>query len=121
MRYSLWSADRSYEVAPSQKVGFCLIDSERVEAGGSPVYPVPGDNFCGQGEPNRAQEVMGVSAGWRDIYGASLPFQWVDVSYTPPGSYWLRADADPNGLIAESDEVNAGTYATAPPWPGAGV
>jgi hypothetical protein len=116
MRYSLWSADRTYEVAPSQKVGFCLIDSQRMEGNGPVrgVYPMPGANFCGQGEPDRAEVVMGVSPGWRDIYGSALPFQWVDVSATPPGSYWLRADADPTGVITESDEVNVGTYAISP-------
>jgi hypothetical protein len=116
MRYSLWSADRSVEVAPAQKVGFCLIDSQRIEANGpaSSVYPVRGDNFCGQGEPNRSQIVEGVSAGWRDWYSAALPFQWVDISDTPPGSYWLRADADPDGVVAESDEDNVPTYASAP-------
>jgi hypothetical protein len=114
MRYSLWSADKSVEVAPAQKVGFCLIDSQRVEASGPPAYPVPGGNFCGQGQPNRSQVVMGVSAGWRDIYGAVLPFQWVDISDTPPGTYWLRADADPDRVIAESDEDNVGTFASAP-------
>jgi hypothetical protein len=116
MRYSLWSADRTFEVAPAQKVGFCLVDSERMEpnAPAHGHYPVPSDNFCGQGEPERAEIVMGVSAGWRDLYAASLPFQWVDASDTPPGSYWLRADADPTGIIDESDDVNAGTYATAP-------
>jgi hypothetical protein len=116
MRYSLWSADRSYEVAPSQKAGFCLIDSQRIEGNGPlrGVYPVPGDNFCGRGEPNRAQVVMGVSPGWRDMYGSALPFQWVDVSDTAPGSYWLRADADPTSVIKESDDANVGTYATSP-------
>jgi hypothetical protein len=116
MRYSLWSADRSVEVAPAQKVGFCLIDSQRIEANGpaSGVYPVPDDNFCGQGDPNRAEVVMGVSAGWRDIYNYALPFQWVDISDTPPGSYWLRADADPDGVVQESNETNVGTYAVSP-------
>jgi hypothetical protein len=114
MRYSLWSADKSVEVAPAQKVGFCLIDSQRIEASGDPVYPVPGDNFCGQGQASRSQVVMGVSAGWRDIYGAALPFQWVDISDTPPGAYRLRADADPDRVIAESDEDNVGTFASAP-------
>jgi hypothetical protein len=116
MRYSLWSADRSYEAAPSQKVGFCLLDSQRIEGNGPVrgVYPVPDDNFCGQGEPNRSEVVMGVSAGWRDIYGSALPFQWVDVSDTSPGSYWLRADADPTSVVKESEEVNVGTYATSP-------
>jgi Lysyl oxidase len=116
MRYSLWSGDRSIEVAPAQKVGFCLLDSERMASNGPTVgvYPVPDDDFCGQSEPTRPEVVEGVSAGWRDIYRAVLPFQWVDISDTAPGTYWLRADADPDGVIDESDEVNVGTYAASP-------
>jgi lysyl oxidase len=116
MSYSLWSSDRSIEVAPSQKVGFCLLDSQRIESNGptDPVYPVPNDNFCGQSQPARTQVVEGVSAGWRDVYRAVLPFQWVDISDTAPGTYWLRSDADPDGVIQESDEVNVGTFAASP-------
>jgi hypothetical protein len=55
---------------------------------------------------------MGVSAGWRDYYGSSLAFQWVDISDVAPGSYWLRADSDPDGVIQEVNEVNPGAYAT---------
>ena len=114
MRYSLWSSDRRLEVAPAQKVGFCLIDSERIEGHGpaSRVYGIaPTHNFCGQGETNRSELVMGVSAGWRDVYHSGLTFQWVDVSDTAPGSYWLRADADPDRVVHESVEANAPAYA----------
>ena len=114
MRYSLWSTDRTYQVAPSQKVGFCLIDSQLMEGDAPDAYPVPGENFCGQGQPNRREVVMGVSPGWRDIYAAALPFQWVDVSDTAPGSYWLRADADPTDVMKETDEVNPAAYAVSP-------
>jgi hypothetical protein len=116
MRYSLWSGDRAYEVAPAQKAGFCLVDSQRVDAHAPATaqYSVPGNHFCGQGEPTRPELVMGVSPGWRDIYNARLPFQWVDISDTAPGAYWLRADADPDGVIQESDEVNPPAFAAAP-------
>lgn len=116
MRYSLWSGDRSIEVAPAQKVGFCLVDSQHVDSNGpaSPVYPLPNSGFCGQGQPDRPEVVEGVSAGWRDWYRAVLPFQWVDISDAAPGSYWLRADADPDGVVHESDENNVGTYAVSP-------
>jgi len=116
MRYSLWSQDRSAEVAPVQKVGFCLLDSERVEAPASAraVYSEGSDNFCRWQEPNAPSVFMGVSPGWRDIYSSVLAFQWVDISDVAPGSYWLRADADPDGVIAETDEVNPGAYDTQP-------
>ena len=33
-RYSLWNEDKTAEVAPAMKVGFCLIDSQRRETHG---------------------------------------------------------------------------------------
>ena len=116
MRYSLWSDDRTVEVAPVQKVGFCMIDSERVEAPATspPVYSTTSNNFCGWQQPNAASVFMGVSRGWRDVYSSFLAFQWVDASDVAPGRYWLRSDADPDGVIAESDEVNPGAYDSQP-------
>jgi hypothetical protein len=115
MRYSLWSADRSAQVTAAQKVGFCLIDSQRIEAvGGQPVYSTVANHFCAMNAPTAPEVYMGVSAGWRDYYGSSLAFQWVDISDVAPGQYWLRADSDPDGVIQEVDEVNPGAYATTP-------
>jgi Lysyl oxidase/Bacterial Ig domain len=110
MRYSLWSEDRSVEVAPVQKVGFCLEDSESVESWASDDREYTSANFCAWGNDQASSVVMGVSAGWRDVYGSRLAFQWVDITDTAPGRYWLRADADPDGVIAESDEVNPPAY-----------
>lgn len=113
MRYSLWSADRSTQVTAAQKVGFCLIDSQAVEAVGSrPVYSTVANRFCGMNEPSAPEVYMGVSTGWRDYYGSSLAFQWVDISDVAPGPYWVRSDSDPDGVIQEASEVNPGAYAT---------
>ena len=113
-RYSLWNSARTAEVAPGQKVGFCLVDSERTNTSGpgSAVYTVGGSNFCGQNQPTRASVTMGVSAGWRDLYHRDLSYQWVDVSDTQPGSYWVAAEIDTNDVIREADEANnARTFA----------
>jgi hypothetical protein len=113
MRYSLWSADRSTQVTAAQKVGFCLIDSQPIEAAGSrPTYSTVANRFCAMNEPSAPEVYMGVSAGWRDYYGSGLAFQWVDISDVAPGQYWLRSDSDPDGVIQEVDEVNPGAYAT---------
>jgi len=116
MRYSLWSADRTAEVAPSQKVGFCLQDSERVEAPPEsiPSYTPASDDFCQSDHPTAPSVSMGVSPGWRDIYSYVLAFQWIDISDVAPGRYWLRANADPDGVIAETEEANAGAYDAQP-------
>ena len=114
-RYSLWNSDKTAEVAPALKVGFCLIDSTRIETHGpsTRVYTTAANNFCGQDEPARPSIVEGVSAGWRDLYDRTLAFQWVDITDVQPGVHWLRAEIDPDDVVRESNEVNAGTFATA--------
>lgn len=107
-RYSLWNAAKTAEVAPGMKVGFCLVDSERRETNGpaNAAYTVGGNNFCGQNEPTRSSVTMGVSAGWRDLYHRDLSYQWVDVSETQPGNYWVAAEIDTNDVIKEANEAN---------------
>jgi lysyl oxidase/Big-like domain-containing protein len=114
-RYSLWSSDQTAQVAPAMKVGFCLVDLQRIETHGptSPRYTTSGNNFCGQNQPSATSVFEGVSAGWRDVYSRTLAFQWVDVTHVQPGSYWLRSDVDPDDYVRESNEVNASVFATA--------
>jgi len=112
-RYSLWNSGKTAEVAPALKVGFCLIDSTRIESHGpsTRVYTTGANNFCGEDEPERQSIVEGVSAGWRDLYDRTLAFQWVDVTDVQPGVHWLRAEIDPDDVVRESNEVNAATFA----------
>ncbi|MGI9538724.1 MAG: lysyl oxidase family protein, partial [Miltoncostaeaceae bacterium] len=104
--YSLWNQDRTAQAAPGQKTGFCLVDSERIETTGPASREYFVGDFCHQNQPNSPDIVMGVSAGWRDVYNRELALQWVDISDTAPGSYWLAAEADTNNAIAEADETN---------------
>jgi hypothetical protein len=118
-RYSLWNALRTAEVAPSQKVGFCLDDSEHVESNKGPASPVyatnvpPYTGYCRQWEPDATSLYEGISPGWRDVYERSLAFQWVDVSDVAPGEYWLREEVDPNGLLQEAEGGSKTSYSTA--------
>jgi hypothetical protein len=117
--YSLWNAAKSAEMAPAQKVGFCLEDSERVEGTGpsEPVYSDGGNpprEFCRQYQPEATSVFEGVSEGWRDLYRSDLAFQWVDVSDVLPGEYWLRAQTDPEHLIQQTGGEKPPAYATAP-------
>lgn len=105
-RYSLWNQARTAEVAPGQKVGFCLEDSQRRETTGPAQSVYINSNFCHQNNPTASSITMGVSAGWRDRYGANLALQWVDVSDVQPGTYWLAAEIDTDGVIEEADETN---------------
>lgn len=87
--------------AASEKVGFCLLDSLPVEAASGRHYT----SDCRRA-PGAPTVTMGVSPGWRDLYTRNLAHQWVDVSGIAPGTYDLRAEVDPDGLIAEADEAN---------------
>ena len=109
-RYSLWDEAGSVEVAPASKVGFCLLDSERVDSFGpaAKVYSRSATQYCGEGQPNAAQVFEGISAGWLDYYPSDLPFQWVDVSDVAPGRYRLAADVDPDNFVLEGNEANNG-------------
>jgi lysyl oxidase/Big-like domain-containing protein len=113
-RYSLWDSAKTAEVAPGMKVGFCLVDLQRIETTGPSTaqYTLSGNNFCGQNQPTATSVFAGVSAGWRDIYDRTLAFQWVDVTQVQPGTYWLRSEIDPDDFARETDEVNAPTFAT---------
>lgn len=118
--YSLWNASRTAEVAPAQKVGFCLEDSQHVEADKGPSTPVYADNvppyrrFCRRFEPDTTSVYEGVSPGWRDVYGRELAFQWVDASDVTPGEYWLREAVDPTGVIKQATDANKTAYALTP-------
>ena len=111
-RYSLWNESKTAEAAPGQKVGFCLYDIEHAESedwsGPHPRREYSGSvtQFCDSNNPNTTDLVMGTSEGWRDVYGAYLTFQWIDVSDTAPGVYYLANEADPLNRILESDETN---------------
>lgn len=112
VRYSLWNQVRTAQVAPAQKVGFCLVDSQHVDAQGpaEQVYSVGAIQFCRQGQAAAPDVTMGISAGWRDVYGRALPFQWIDISDVAPGTYWLRADADPDDVVIEANEANEAAF-----------
>jgi lysyl oxidase len=105
-RYELWSK-RGYDralasgftqgapmfVAP--KVSFCMLDLRRETAppGSRPFY-----SSC-------TPAMQGISAGWADIYGWTLPDQWVDVGLSPlpDGEYVIRNIVDPANVIYESE------------------
>jgi hypothetical protein len=121
-KYSLWNATKTAEVAPSQKVGFCLEDSEPMEAkdasgAAAPLYAVYADTsppyrgFCRRFLPNATEVFEGISPGWRDKYTWELGYQWVDISDVAPGEYWLREDVDPEGTIAEEGSGPKFSYA----------
>ena len=85
-------------VASGEKISFCLLDVDHYAPSlpGSPSQPryITCDTF------------QGISPGWADVYDLGLPDQWIDVTNTPDGRYWLEVAVDPANHLLESDETN---------------
>ncbi len=119
MEYSLWNLARTAQVAPGQKVGFCLYDIDGTVPPPAPtpapqVYVEAVTDFCQAGDSGATSLRMGVSPGWRDVYDKALAFQWIDVSKTPPGAYLVASAADPDDSVWEGDggdETNLRAFA----------
>jgi hypothetical protein len=115
-KYTLMNAAKTGVVAPAQKVGFCLDDTEgqHVETNIGPSSPVYSDNagrkFCREWEPNTKELWEGISPGWRDKYNRGLALQWVDVSNVQPGSYQLRDEVNPLGFVKEEPGENTPAF-----------
>ena len=122
MKYSLWNLDKTAEVAPGQKVGFCLYDLQTAPNPPPGLTPDPQTyidsvtHYCEWKQPSSHSLRMGVSSGWRDVYDRSLAFQWVDVSETSPGTYLVASEADPGNTIWEGgfagSETNLRAFAS---------
>jgi len=80
-------------VANGNKVGFCLRDSARFNATAPPG-------------PRYNCDYQGIQSGWADIYDASLPCQWVDLTGVAPGLYVLEIEVNPEGRLAETSRSN---------------
>ena len=110
--YSLWDTTGKVQVRHGEKVGFCLLDaeklSERHPRPGQQRYSEAGIEDCMANRPGATSLLMGVTEGWRDIYEQDVVFQWVDVSDVTPGRYRIGVEADPYDIVAESDEANNG-------------
>ncbi len=82
-------------VATSPKVYFCMTGDTLV--GGVPnttTNSVPAASNCSN--PNG---VLGLSVGWGDEYDFTDSGNNIDISNLADGTYWLRAQADPDGYF----------------------
>jgi hypothetical protein len=82
-------------VVSGDKTSFAIIDLEIYDP--ARARPTP---FYNGGL------IQGMSVGWGDVYGASLPDQWIDVTGVPSGLYWLEAVVDPENHVVEENESN---------------
>jgi len=111
--YELDRLDNGSKVGTGEKSGFCFFDTTqfRLTLPGAPSAQVyaPG-TVCGQNNQAATSLKMGISVGWGDRYGASLPDQYIDVTALNSGNYRLVATADAGNLFTESDETNNTTW-----------
>ncbi len=113
-RFSLWNQAGTAEVAPGSKVGFCLEDGSAVDSfATTAAYTASQTQRCREGQSSPSNTFQGISSGWRDTYGPSVYFQWIDISDVAPGLYRLGSQMDPDDFVKETSETNNGpTLAT---------
>ena len=85
--------DTTGVVAAGHKQGFCLEDDEQVDASRGPSHGYD----C---------SFQGLSPGWADVYGNSLPCQWIDITDVSSGTYTLRVVVNASRVLADSDPTN---------------
>ena len=114
--YSLWDEAGTSQILPGAKVGFCMLDVEslpdRHSHPGDQAYEASVVENCRANEPDADSLRMGVTEGWRDVYEASVTFQWIDISNLRPGNYRLASESDPYDIVVETDETNNGVAIT---------
>jgi len=92
-QYKLYDTNGNL-IVPSKKPGFCLADVEQVLPNAGP------QKFqltC------KADEVMGITAGWADVYDASLECQYLVIDGVPDGDYTLVATTNTAHAIPEDN------------------
>jgi hypothetical protein len=89
--------DRLVTGKTSEKTSFCLEDTTPIDLRlpGAPQHGVY--TTCNP-------DVQGISVGWGDRYGPTLPGQSFDITGDPEGDYDLWIEADPGEQFFESNE-----------------
>ena len=78
------------KVEIGHKQAFCLIDVERMH----PLAPADGKfHDCNTNQ--------GITAGWADLYDASLPCQYIVIDGLPDGDYTLQSTTNSKHVVPE--------------------
>jgi hypothetical protein len=83
----------------SQKTSFCLLDSLLIDGS---LPGAPGQRVYSTCTP----AIQGISVGWGDRYGWTLPGQSFDLTGEPDGDYQLFIDIDPQNHLLESNDAD---------------
>jgi hypothetical protein len=101
--YELWSVSASDEllemVAASEKLSYCLIDTDVVAPDLSGFDRARDYRVCGRTR-------QGISIGWGDRYRSYLPGKSLDITGLPEGVYVLVSTVNPTGVLLEADYTN---------------
>ena len=115
--YELFRVD-GVELVPagvSAKQGFCMGDYGIDSWGSFTSEPHRGTLDYLGGEnctvPTPGATQMGLEAGWFDIYSHTIAGQYIDFGTNPDGDYIIRATADADGTLHESDPTDNVSYA----------
>jgi hypothetical protein len=83
----------------SEKTSFCVEDTNAIDLRlpGAPQNAVY--TTCNP-------SVQGLSVGWGDRYGPSLPGQAIDITGDPEGDYELRIESDPGRRLIETSDTD---------------
>jgi hypothetical protein len=99
-RYTLTAPGSDEPVAVAEKVSFCWRDNREVPA---EVDPRPDRHY---GDCTH-DTVQGITPGWADVYPERLDDQHLDLpADLDDGVYCLWNEADPLGLLLETDETD---------------
>lgn len=89
-----------------RKIGYCLLDAERMSdpPPGSPDDPGYPDGSCGNSTSQTVR--TGLSIGYGDDYPPNYAHQWMDITGLRRGTYRICATVDPLGEFLEQREGN---------------
>jgi len=84
-------------VARSEKVGFCMADTDQPGADEDPVVETGGwYQECRYTAPSIPGTLrQGISPGWADTYGPGLEGQHLRIDHVPDGLYWIAITINP--------------------------
>jgi hypothetical protein len=104
--YSLLDEDGE-EVLKSRKEAFCLASTDAIDLTlpGADLNPTVGlSTACGSESSIWTREILPL--GWGDTYFQSVPGQSFNVTDLPNGTYFIRVEANPGGLLHEQTASN---------------
>jgi hypothetical protein len=102
--FELVRLDNGMKVGTGAKHGFCFFDNV-LYGSSDPAYYTRSSGACGNSTSD-TQTFMGLSVGWGDLNGRTLPDQYIHIKGLTSGRYRLIATADASHWFLESNNAN---------------